>query len=337
MGMLVDGRWEDDADNIIKDGAFKRDLSTFDRDIPAKILEGLTPGNGRYAIIASKSCPWSHRVMLVRAVKGLASYIDLKIAGGPRVEGYAVDQNDYADDTLAQPVDHLHQLYTSSNPNYTGRVTIPVFWDGANGEILSNDSAKIMRGLDRVPNPLDYTLVPDHLRGNIDTLNGCIHDKLSNAVYRAGLAQNQHAYDEAIDDVFETLATLEERLATRRYLFGPVITETDWRLFPTLVRFDLVYATHFRCTRRRLVDYPNLWAYARDLYSWQNVAETAFFQENLEGYYLNDGDHNPHNIVGAMPDIDWDAPHQREHLGDAQIWKRKTGSTDIEPATFLEN
>jgi glutathionyl-hydroquinone reductase len=336
MGMLVEGRWEDDADNIIKDGAFKRDLSTFDREIPAKILDGLAQSNGRYAIIASKSCPWSHRVMLVRAVKGLASRIALKIAGGPRVQGYAIDRSDFVDAALAQPVDHLHQLYTSSDPDYTGRVTIPVFWDRSKGEILSNDSAKIMRCLDRVPDPQDYTLVPDHMRIDIDTLNGLIHTSLSNAVYRAGLAQKQQAYDEAIDEVFSTLDMLEDRLTSRRYLFGQIITETDWRLFPTLVRFDLVYTTHFRCTRKRLVDYPNLWAYARDLYSWQNVAETAFFQENLEGYYLNDGDHNPHKIVGAMPDIDWDAPHQRGHLGAAQIWTRTDGPKDIEPATFSE-
>ncbi len=336
MGMLVNGHWVDDTDNIIRDGAFKRDLSSFDRDIPDRAFSDPTADNDRYAIIASKSCPWSHRVILVRAVKGLTSHITLKIAGGPRVQGYAVDRSDYAGDALAQPVDHLHQLYTSSDPDYTGRVTIPVFWDRKNGEILSNDSAKIMRGLDCVPDPLDYTLVPDHLYEDIDALNDQIHGKLSNAVYRAGLAQKQQAYDEAIDDVFGTLATLEERLTTRRYMLGQVITETDWRLFPTLARFDLVYATHFRCTRKRLVDYPNLWAYARDLYSWQNVAETAFFQENLEGYYLNDGDHNPHNIVGARPDTDWGARHHRERLGSARIWSRLNGPIEVNPASFLD-
>ena len=337
MGMLVDGHWQEDADNFIQDGAFKRKASTLAHNLSAQIFIDQTANTNRYIMVASMSCPWSHRALLVRAVKGLTSRIPLRIAGGARIEGYAINPDDFTDDPVGQPANHLHQLYTATDSAFTGRGTIPIIWDRLDGNILSNDSAKIMRELNDVPGTPDYTLTPASLVEAIDDLNDQIHVRLSNGVYRAGLAQKQRAYDDAIEDVFATLASLEERLAKKRYLFGQVITETDWRLFPTLVRFDSVYATHFRCTKNRLIDFPNLWGYARDLYSWQNVADTIDFQTNLEGYYLNDGDQNPHGIIGAMPDIEWTAPHQRAGFGPAQIWTRVDGPKTIDSATFLNS
>ena len=167
-----------------------------------------------------------------------------------------------------------------------------------------------------------------------DALNARLHDQLSNAVYRAGLARRQDAYDEAEGLAFATLDDLETRLSERRYLFGATITETDWSLFATLVRFDSVYHTHFRCTRRRLIDYPALWAYARDLYAWRGISETVDFQLIREGYYRNDGSHNPYGIVAAAPDADWTAPHGRETLGPAKLNLRAGGTNEIKPRTL---
>lgn len=224
-----------------------------------------------------------------------------------------------------------------SDPGYTGRVSVPVLWDSRTRRIVSNESAKIVRAFDAVrrrDGGLDFTLVPEGLRDEIDALNARTYRDLSNAVYRAGLARRQSAYDEAVAQVFAMLDELEGRLATRRYLFGATIAETDWRLFPTLVRFDAVYHTHFRCTRRRLVDYPNLWAYARDLHAWRGVAETVDLAAIRAGYYLNDGAHNPFGIVAVAPDADWRMAHGREALGPARVALRSGEAVDIEPATL---
>ena len=330
MGMLVEGRWVDEAERFINDGAFVRETSTFDVDLAVESMRALDAEPGRFRLIVSLSCPWSHQTLLVRAAKGLDRSLPVAFAGGSRIQGYAIRDEESPGWSGVERLRHVHQLYSLSDGRYTGRATVPLLWDTAARRIVSNGSARIVRALDAVGGTDRHTLVPRHLAPDIGVLNRRIYQRLANAVYRVGLAQRQAAYDEAIGEVFATLDELEERLAGRRYLFGSIVTESDWRLFPTLVRFDAVYATHFRCTRRRLVDYPNLWAYARDLWRWPGVAATVDFTAILEGYYLNDGDRNPHGIVAEAPSVDWSARHDRARLGPAQVWFEATGPSTVE-------
>ena len=330
MGMVIEGSWVSEADRFIEEGAFVREISAFDRDPDVEDIRALSAEPGRFRLIASRSCPWSHRTLLVRAVKGLDHLLPVSFAGEPRIEGYALRNESSTEWSGIPHLRHVHQLYTLSDPGYSGRATVPLLWDSARRRIVSNDSARIMRALDRVSGPERYTLVPGHLALQINRLNRRIHDGLANAVYRAGLAQQQDAYDEAIADVFETLDELEDRLTDRRYLFGATITESDWLLFPTLVRFDPVYATHFRCTRRNLREYPNLWAYTRDLRRWPGVCGTIDLVSILRGYYLNDGERNPYGIVAEAPAADWSAGQDRARFGPAQVWIEGTGPSVVE-------
>ena len=330
MGMLMEGRWVADAERFIEDGAFVRETSAFDLDLDVEDIIALEAEPGRSRLIASRSCPWSHQALLVRAVKRLEPLLPVVFAGEPRIEGYTVCDEEPAAWSGVQRLRHVHQLYALTDPRYTGRATVPLLWDTGKRRIVSNGSARIVRALDGVSSTERYTLVPNHLAPDIDRLNRRIHEGLADAVYRAGLAQRQDAYDEAVGEVFATLDGLEERLADRRYLFGSIVTESDWRLFPTLVRFDPVYATHFRCTRRRLRDYPNLWAYARDLWRWRGVSETVDLTAILRGYYLNDGDHNPHGLVAEAPAADWSASHDRARLGPARVWLEDAGPVTVE-------
>lgn len=337
MGMLVEGTWTDD-DRQIREGAFVRHASECGADLEAEALGASLSEPGRYHLIASRSCPWSHRSLIMHRLKDLEERIQVQIAGGPRLEGYAVDQGrSWPVPGTDAHIRHVHQLYSLSDPAYTGRATVPVLWDAAEGRIVSNDSATIMRALDAARSEnlsAEFTYLPKHLIGEIDALDDEIDRDLSNAVYRAGLAERQEAYDDAVTAVFAMLDRLERRLASRRYLFGAVITETDWRLFTTLVRFDAVYATHFRCTRRRLVDYPHLWGYARDLHGWKGVADTVDFPAILEGYFRCDGRHNPFGIVAELPDVDWRARHERAALGPAMLTRRTGEVVTIEPTTL---
>ncbi|MBO6637375.1 MAG: glutathione S-transferase C-terminal domain-containing protein [Roseitalea sp.] len=311
MGMLIEGRWDDEADRTMVDGRYMRAGSTFDGPIDAAVTDAIAAGAGRHVLVASNSCPWSHRTTLVRAVTGLADRLPLHIAGGPRVEGYGLLAEGPLNAGREAPLRHMHQLYTLTDPAYTGRVTVPVLWDANEERIVSNDSATIMRALGSIASDDGLVLVPAGLESEIDALNETIHHGLANAVYEAGKAQAQDAYDEAVGRVFATLSMLDKRLTDRRYLFGDALTETDLRLFATLVRFDAVYATHFRCTRHRLTDCANLWPYARTIHHLPGVAETVDFDAILYGYYANDGVHNPFGIVAERPAVDWSAPAQR--------------------------
>ena len=280
----------------------------------------------------------------MRAVKGLDHLLPVVFAGEPRIEGYALGNGEPMEWSGTPCLRHVHQLYTLSEPGYSGRATVPLLWDTARRQIVSNDSARIMRALDAASSAGRHTLVPGHLAVQINRLNRRIHEGLANAVYRAGLAQRQDAYDDAVADVFETLDELEDRLTDRPlaragsarprlpacYLFGAIVTETDWLLFPTLVRFDPVYATHFRCTRRHLREYPSLWSYARDLWRWPGVSGTIDLASILRGYYLNDGEHNPYGIVAEAPATDWSADHDRARLGPARVWFEESGPVTVE-------
>lgn len=322
MGFMIDGRWVDDDDWSSDTGEFIRSGSTLDNPLTDTVKSEIAGGGGRFVLVASRSCPWSHGPIIVRTLKGLEENLPLQVAGGPRIQGYALDRAGPLACSSSGDRQHVHQLYAESDPSYTGRATVPLLWDRKDNRIVSNDSARIMRGLDDVENARGVIMAPEFLRHEIDDLNATLYARLANAVYRAGLARSQAAYDEAVASVFAALGDLENRLDTRRFLFGSAVTEADWRLFATLVRFDAVYATHFRCTRYRLTDFPNLWAYARDLYQWEGIAETVDFKEILTGYYLNDGDNNPHRIIAERPDVDWYALHDRDHFGPRRVYTR---------------
>ena len=336
MGMLIAGTWTDE-DRVIQSGAFVRAPSRFADDIPAEVIDAIAGDPGRYHLIASMSCPWSQRAMLVRALKGLERHAPLKIAGGPRAQGYALDGGrPWRVPGTKRDLTHLHELYTLAEPGYTGRVTVPVLWDSREQTIVSNESAKIMRGLDavRAPGLTPFTLTSADRIAEIDRLNAEIAQGLSEAAYRAGFAQAQAPYDAAIVEVFDRLDALEARLAGRRYLLGAEISEADWRLFPSLVRFDAVYHVLFRCSRKRLIDYPNLWAYARDLFQWRGVAATVDFGEIRAGAYQNDRTTNPHGLIAAAPDADWSAPHGRERLGPARVVDDAGRRVAVDPRTL---
>lgn len=316
MGMLIDGIWCADTDRYMRDGAFLREVSALpDRPVDAiadRLQEALRP-----VLVISESCPWSHRTALVRALKGLWD-LPILVAGGPREEGYALSGL-AALDPAQRGLRHIHQLYTATDPGFTGRATVPLLWDRRAHAILCNGSGPIARGLDRVGT--GWRLAPDGLAGEIAALNAHIYRGLANGVYRAGFATAQGAYQQAVAKVFATLDGLEAHLSKQRCLFGQQITEADLFLFATLVRFDSVYGPLFRCTRRRLIDYPALWAYARDVFSWPGVAGTCDLAVNLQGYFLNDTDNNPHGIVPELPDVDWTEPHGRERHGALTVWQ----------------
>ncbi len=303
MGMLIDGKWEPTADQSMVSGKYRREQSALPTSIEANFLNEAGNTKGRFFLIASASCPWSHGAVVTLILAGLEDIIEIQWAGGPRREGYGLlpggplpNRSDFQ---------HVHQFYTSTVPDYTGRSTVPIFWDAVDRKVLSNSSADIMAMLDQGSSKTD--LRPTALRNEIDHLLEYIFDGLSNAVYRAGKSQRQDEYDDAVDTVFSTLDTLEDRLADRLFLFGKDLTIADIRLFATLVRFDTVYATHFRCTRKRLVDYPRLWRFTRRIFHKPGIRQTVDFDEIRYGYYVNDGDHNPNGIVGQQPEIDWDS------------------------------
>ncbi len=340
MGMLIEGQWVQE-DRIYQDGDFKRQASVFDHPLDAELAESIRAEPGRYHLIASQSCPWSHRVLLVRTLRRLEELLPLQIAHGPRLEGYAANAGAaWQVPGSEQQIVHMHELYSLADPRYSGRVTVPVLWDSASQCILSNESARIIRLLDLVPageGASDFTLMPRKLSQELDELNQRIQAELCNAVYRAGLARRQDVYDVAVEEVFSMLEELEHRLSSKRYLFGKILTEADLRLLPSLLRFDSVYHGYFRCSHKRLTDYPNLWAYTRDLYSWCGVAETTDFQVIRAGYFLNDGDGNPYGIIPVAPEIDWFEPHGRDALSQACLTSRSEEIFSIDPVRLLHS
>lgn len=327
MGMLVDGRWSA-QDRTIKDGAYVRPRAPFASAVPDDVIHGIAAEPGRYHLIASLSCPWSHRLTLVRMIKGLSDLIPMHVASGPRTQGYRMGSK-------AKPwkvpgtdiwIEHLHELYAQTDPQLTARATVPVLWDSVAQTIVSNESAQLLPALDLVAQDgdpgSDLSLSPSHLREELRALSETIQTGLSNAVYRAGKARRQRVYEDAVNEVFSTLDMLEERLSNTRYLHGSTLTEPDLCLWPTLARFDQVYVGHFKCSRKRLVDYPNLWGYARDMYSVPGVAKTFDPAEIRHAYYGEDLDINPSGVVAIAPDLDWCLPHDRNQLGATLMWTR---------------
>lgn len=303
MGMLIDGNWVEEADQSMVSGTYRREPSKLPTLIDSSILKHLTNTHGRFVLVASASCPWSHGAVVALTLAELTDTVKIQWAGGPRVEGYGLLPGGPIPDR--SEIQHVHGFYALTTPTYTGRATVPLLWDAKDRKILSNSSADIIAAFDDVGKVLN--LRPTGILDQIEDLTQYIFHGLSNAVYRAGKSQRQDEYDEAVDTVFRTMDTLEDRLSGRPFLFGSELTEADIRLFATLVRFDTVYATHFRCTRKRLTDYPGLWRFTRRIYQMPGVKETVDFEEIRFGYYVNDGSHNPFGIIGQQPEIDWES------------------------------
>ncbi|EFL88213.1 glutathione S-transferase [Ahrensia sp. R2A130] len=325
MGMLIEGCWSNE-DRTIEDGAYVRAPSPYGDPLDESIVCAIVAEPGRFHLVASLSCPWSHRSTLARAIKGLEAYVPVHIAGAPRTEGYrlgTVDQPWVVPGTDCK-IEHLHELYTFADPGYTGRATVAVLWDAEQQVIVSNESVHILRGLDGIRSNYgpDWTLRPDSLAQEIDTLADLVQRELSNAVYRAGKARRQDAYDEAVSEVFATFVMLDDRLSRTRYLHGNTLTETDIRLWPTLARFDAVYHGHFKCSQQRLTDYEHLWGYARDIHSWPGVEATFDEPAIRTAYYGEDRDENPFGIVATAPIVDWQEPHGRQRLGVKEVTLR---------------
>lgn len=335
MGLLVEGRWQDvwyptkstSGRFVRKDAAF-RNWITADGSAGPMGEGGFKAEADRYHLYVSLACPWAHRTLIMRALKGLEDKISVSVvhwlmlergwtfADGPGVVADAVNHAEF-----------MHQIYTAADPHYTGRVTVPVLWDKHRRTIVNNELSEIIRMLNSAfdaigAKPGDY--YPQALRADIDPVNAQIYDTLNNGVYKAGFATTQAAYEEAVAPLFETLDWLEQRLANRRFLFGDSLTEADIRLFTTLIRFDAVYVGHFKCNIRRLADYPNLSAYARDIYQWPGVAGTVNFDHIKRHYYESHRSINPSGIVPVGPALDFTSRHGRERLAVALLAHNKS-------------
>lgn len=323
MGQLIDGTWRTESlSNLSESGSFKRKPSSYRNWITADGSPGPTgeggfeAASGRYHLYVSYACPWAHRTLIFRALKGLEDHISVSVVHPDMLEegwSFATDFPGATGDTLLGKA-HLHEVYTEADPTATTRVTVPVLWDKERGTIVSNESAEIIRmfnsAFDAITgNGEDYYPAP--LRPRIDAINERVYDTVNNGVYKSGFAANQGAYDEAVTALFDSLEWLEGLLDESRYLTGATPTEADWRLFTTLVRFDTVYHTHFKCNRARIVDYPNLWGYLRELYQQPGVAGTVHLDHIARHYYYSHDHINPTRIIPTGPRLDFTAPHGR--------------------------
>ncbi|MGA1025457.1 MAG: glutathione S-transferase family protein [Lutimaribacter sp.] len=324
MGQLIDGKWHDTwYDTASTGGQFVRTTTTFRNWITAdgspgpSGTGGFAAQAGRYHLYVSLACPWAHRTLIFRALKGLQGLIDISVVHPDMLDdGWSFDTG-FAGATGDRLFGHafMRDVYLAADPHISGRVTVPVLWDKATGQIVSNESAEIIRMFNSAfdgltANTLDFW--PSAQRTQIEAINQRIYDTLNNGVYKAGFATTQPAYDSAVSALFETMDWLESHLSDNRFLLGDTITEADWRLFPTLVRFDPVYHGHFKCSLRRLVDYPNLWAYTRHLYQMPGIKETVNFDHIRRHYHYSHTTINPHRIVPMAPALDFDAPHGRD-------------------------
>ncbi|MDB6179643.1 glutathione S-transferase family protein [Paracoccus sp. Z330] len=317
MGMLLDGSWvNDDPEMTGQGGTFQRPHSTFraaigDADHPAEA--------GRYHLFTAPTCPWAHRTLIARRIKKLEAIISVTEADQPKHQGWTF--SDGIDDL--QPVNgklYLHQVYSTVVPDFTGRVTVPVLWDRKTHSIVNNESSDILRMLDSAFNdiaPASFDYYPAPLREQIDALNSTLYDTINNGVYRCGFAKSQEAYDAAFDALFSALDTLDDRLGRSRYLIGDQITECDIRLFTTLVRFDAVYVSHFKCNRNRISDFEHLGQYLRDLYQTPGFGDTVDMPQIKRGYFAEHRHINPTGIIPQGPALDFTAPHDRAQMSSA--------------------
>ncbi len=318
MGMLTDGTWSDDDDRRSdKVGAFQRVESKFRDRVSADGSSSFKAEPKRYHIYIAHNCPWAHRTAMLRKIKKLEDVITMSISDRPKLHGWGFSDLVDVADPSPDGAFYLYQVYQASDPQVTSRVTVPTLWDRETKTVVNNESSEIIRMLNSAFDEwgdasLDF--YPEDLRGEIDRINDMVYSGLNNGVYRSGFARTQEAYEEAVTRVFDTLDTMEDILSRQRYLAGERITEADWRAFATLVRFDQVYHTHFKCNKKRVSDYPNLSNYTRELYQYPGIADTVNIAEIKNGYFGNMRHINPAGIVAIGPEFDFAEPHDRERL-----------------------
>lgn len=323
MGRLVDGEWRADwYDTASTGGNFVRSTSGYRNWITADGQPGPTgkggfaAQSGRYHLYVSYACPWAHRTLIFRALKSLTDHIAVSVVHPDMLADgwtFATDFQGATGDTL-HGLNFLREVYLKDNPNQSGRVTVPILWDTQTDTIVSNESAEIIRMFNSAFDAItddQQDFWPAPLRAEIEQFNTRIYTSVNNGVYKAGFATTQQAYDAAIHPLFESLDWLEDHLSRNRYLLGNTLTEADWRLFTTLIRFDPVYHLHFKCNRKRIIDYPNLWGYTRDLYQWPGVADTVQMDHIVRHYHYSHDTINPYRIIPINPVLDLDEPHGR--------------------------
>ncbi|MCF2905767.1 glutathione S-transferase family protein [Octadecabacter sp. CECT 8868] len=324
MGQLVDGKWHDVwYDTKSTGGAFKRTTAKFRNWITADGSAGpsgdggFQAASGRYHLYVSYACPWAHRALVFRALKGLQDHISVSAVHPDMLsDGWTFETDSHGatgDDLYG--LTFARDIYLKADPKVSGRVTVPILWDKERETIVSNESSEIIRMLNSAFNGItgntdDYW--PEDMRQAIEDVNARIYDTVNNGVYKSGFATTQEAYDAAVVPLFESLDWLEERLGQGRYLMGDQITEADWRLWTTLVRFDPVYHLHFKCNKKRIVDYPNLWGFTRDLYQVKGISETVNMNHIVRHYHYSHDTINPNRIIPINPDLDFMTPHGRE-------------------------
>ncbi len=324
MGLLVEGQWQNKWYNTEKTGgefvredAQFRDWITPDGSAGPNGETAFNAETDRYHLYVSYACPWAHRTLIFRKLLGLEDVISVSAVHPHMLENgweFKADKNFQTDDEPLYGLDYMHQLYTKNDPSYSGRVTVPVLWDKKRERIVNNESADVIRILasgfnELAKHPQDF--YPKSLRPAIDDVNDTVYNNINNGVYRSGFATAQDKYEAAYHDLFAALDKVEEILARHQFLAGDQITEADWRLFTTLVRFDAVYFGHFKCNRQRIADFPNLSNYLRQLYQWSGVAETVHLDHIKQHYYYSHDTINPTRIVPVGPELNLDAPHNR--------------------------
>ena len=328
--MLVNGTWSKDWDPVQKSdekGRFVRQTSSFRSWITPDGSAGPTGDAGfkaepgRYRLYVAFICPWASRTLMARKLKGLDQMIAVTVVNPTLTDqGWAFGGYPGADDDPLFGSAYMHELYTRADPQFTGRATVPVLWDKQTSTIVNNESADILRMLDTAFEhlvPSDLRLYPTDLGPEIDALNADVYQSFNNGVYKAGFATTQSAYDKAVRPLFDSLDWIDCILSENRYLLGDRITEADWRLFTTLIRFDPVYHLHFKCNRRRLIDYPNLWACTRELYQWPGVSGTVRVDHFVRHYHYSHATINPNRILPINPVLDYDEPHRRDQRSAA--------------------
>lgn len=325
MGLLLEGKWVDQwydtekhGGRFVRESAQFRNWITVDGSPGPDGKGGFKAEPGRYHIYFSYACPWAHRALIFRKLKQLEEVISASPVDPDMLEnGWEFGEREDGTQDPLHGADCLHQIYTRADPDYTGRVTVPVVWDKQQDTIVSNESAEIIRMLNSAFN--EHTTVktdyyPEALRPEIDRINEQVYHRINNGVYRCGFATSQQAYDEAFDELFRALDELEERLSGQRYLAGDTLTEADWRLFTTLLRFDPVYVGHFKTNLRRIADYPNLFNFTRELYQVPGIADTVNMRHIKRHYYYSHGNINPTRIIPRGPELDLEAPHDRDRF-----------------------
>lgn len=326
MGLLQEGKWVDQwydtkstGGHFVRKSPQFRNWITADGSAGPSGEAGFEAEAGRYHLYVSLACPWAHRTLIFRALKGLEDMISISVVHWYMGDkGWTFNSADGTQPDTVNDANFMYQIYAAANPDYTGRVTVPVLWDKKTNTIVTNESSEIIRMFNSAFDGIgavEGDFYPEPLRTEIDALNERIYHTVNNGVYKAGFASTQEAYEEAVAPLFETLDWLDDRLSTQRYLTGSAITEADWRLFTTLVRFDPVYYGHFKCNIRRISDYEHLSGYMRDLYQQAGIAETVNFQHIKNHYYASHESINPSRIIPMGPKFDYAIPHDRARLG----------------------